>query len=509
MKNVLLALGLLAFTPPLLAQIPTNSYAVTSIGTAAQRNPSVLQLILPSGQMQQIRTLEAPDGATIFDGLGHNSSDPSSLFAMNAILATPLSAPNLYRIDRESGLTTVLGDIETPPAPFGSISTAFNFIAAGGDNSDYYIAGLAVSVRFELDFSVFPPVLRPVLSNPRFYVGELELNSPNPTNAIWRLADTSDPAAAAIINNYLTAINANPANPNLSGGPRDWVFVRENGAPTLKSYLGVEGQLLTVSNIRSAPVVRVTTPAVPLPVSAELGAMFSGENNTLYAINTDGGPNAGEIYQIDATTGNYLNVTLNSGVGLFRGDATTILPNRPLPVTLTSFEARAERASVALRWATATEEGTDNFRVERSTDNGQTWAAIGSVKAKNAPQGRTYSFVDDAPQTGLNYYRLAILDFDGSLAFSPVRSVDFRAAQQTISVYPNPAQDYFAVELPQLAAPGSTLQVHNSLGQQIWTQRLEGQRTVRVNTQSWAAGVYHLKVSTNGRSEAQKLVIQP
>jgi hypothetical protein len=147
--------------------------------------------------------------------------------------------------------------------------------------------------------------------------------------------------------------------------------------------------------------------------------------------------------------------------------------------------------------------------VERSIDNGQTWTAIGSVKATNAPQGRTYSFVDEAPRTGLNYYRLAIVDFDTSIAFSPVRSVDFQPAQQAISVYPNPAQDHFAIELPQLAAPGSTLQVHNSLGQQVWTQRLEGQRTVRVNTQNWAAGVYHVKVSTNGRSEMQKLVIQP
>ncbi|MBC6607527.1 T9SS type A sorting domain-containing protein [Hymenobacter sp. BT188] len=509
MKNVLLALGLLAFTPPLLAQIPTNSYAVTSIGLAAQRNPSVLQLILPSGQMQQIRTLAAADGATIFDGLGYNSSDPSSLFAMNAILATPLSAPSLYRIDLESGLTVPLGDIDTPPAPFGSLSTAFNFIGAGGDNSDYFIAGLVVDARLEIDFSVFPPVVRTRLSNPRFYVGQLNLNSPNPTNAVWRRADTSDPAAAAIINSYLAAINANPTNPNLTGGPRDWVFVREDGVPTLKSYLGVEGQLLTVSNVRTSPVVRVTTPTVPLPVSAELGAMFAGENNTLYAINTDGGPNAGEMYQLDALTGNYLGVRLNTGVGLFRGDATSFVPRPPLPVTLTNFEARAQRASVSLRWATATEEGTDNFRVERSTDNGQTWVAIGSVKAANAPRGRTYSFVDEAPQTGLNYYRLAIVDLDGSIAFSPVKSVDFQPAQQAISVYPNPAQDHFAVELPQLAAPGSTLQVHNSLGQQIWTQCLEGQRTVRVNTQTWAAGVYHVKVSTNGRSETQKLVIQP
>jgi hypothetical protein len=162
-----------------------------------------------------------------------------------------------------------------------------------------------------------------------------------------------------------------------------------------------------------------------------------------------------------------------------------------------------------LRWATATEEGTDRFRVERSTDNGKTWTSLGEVKAANAPQGRRYSFVDQAPQDGLNYYRLVIIDFDASVAYSPVKSVDFQAIPGEISLYPNPAHDQFTVELPQLGSPGSTLQVINSLGQQVWTQPLASQRTLHINTQNWAAGMYQVRISTNGRVQTQKLVIQP
>lgn len=509
MKNILLTLVLLVLSPQMLAQISGNSFVVSSRGPAAQRNPSQIHRVLPDGSLQLIGPLVANNGVNIFDALGFNSANPTRLFAMNAILPTPLSNPNLYQIDLESGLTVSLGSISPPPSGLTSIGVVINFIGTGGDEANYFLAGLVLDVRPVI--TIFPPSVGIQVSNPRLYVGEIKFNSGNLTDPQWRQADTSDPATAAIINGYVTSINNNPSNPaaGIAGGPRDWVFVRENGLPTLKSYLGVEGQFMTVTNITTSPVVRVTTPAVPLPVRAELGAMFSDTNNMLYAINTDGGPNAGQIYQVDPATGNYLNLTLNTGIGLFRGDATTILPSRPLPVTLTSFEARPERATVSLRWATATEVGTDNFRVERSTDNGQNWTAIGSVKAANAPRGRQYSFLDEAPQTGLNYYRLAIVDFDSSIAFSPVRSVDFQPAQQAISVYPNPAQDHFAVELPQLAAPGSTLQVHNSLGQQIWMQRLEGQRTVRVNTQNWATGVYHVKVWTNGRSETQKLVIRP
>ncbi len=107
MKNILLTLSLLALMPRLLAQIPATSFAITSAGLAADRNPTQLQRILPDGRLQLIGPVAASDGATIFDALGHNSADPNRLFAMNATLATPFSSPNLYQIDLESGLTTV------------------------------------------------------------------------------------------------------------------------------------------------------------------------------------------------------------------------------------------------------------------------------------------------------------------------------------------------------------------------------------------------------------------
>jgi hypothetical protein len=509
MKNILLTLVLLALAPQLLAQVSGNSFVVSSSGPAAQRNPSILNRVLSDGRLEPIGPVVADNGVNIFDALGFNSANPTRLFAMNAILPTPLSNPNLYQIDLESGLTVSLGSISPPPSGLTSIGVVINFIGTGGDEANYFLAGLVLDVRPVI--TIFPPSVGIRVSNPRLYIGEIKFNSGNLTEPQWRQADISDPATAAIINGYVTSINNNPSNPaaGITGGPRDWVFVRENGSPTLKSYLGVEGQFLTVSNITTSPVIRVTTPAVPLPVRAELGAMFSDNNNLLYAINTDGGPNAGQIYQIDPTTGNYLNLTLNTGLGLFRGDATTILPSRPLPVTLTSFVARLERARVSLRWTTATEAGTDRFRVERSVDDAQTWVPLGEVKAANAQQGQSYSFVDEGPSVGMNYYRLAIVDFDGTLAYSPVQAADFQPTEGAISLYPNPATEQFTVALPQAATAGSSLQVLNSLGQQVWTQPLAGLRTVRVDTKAWATGVYYVKVVAHGRTVTQKVVVQP
>ena len=44
-----------------------------------------------------------------------------------------------------------------------------------------------------------------------------------------------------------------------------------------------------------------------------------------------------------------------------------------------------------------------------------------------------YQFTDLAPDQGTNFYRLRMIDLDGSVAFSPVRSVTARPA---VSLYP-------------------------------------------------------------------------
>ncbi|WP_133273470.1 hypothetical protein [Hymenobacter radiodurans] len=79
------------------------------------------------------------------------------------------------------------------------------------------MAGLVVTIRPVI--TIFPPSVRFVVDNPRLYVGEINLNGADLTEPVWRRADISDPATAAIIENYVEAINDNITNPDLSGGP--------------------------------------------------------------------------------------------------------------------------------------------------------------------------------------------------------------------------------------------------------------------------------------------------
>ena len=77
-----------------------------------------------------------------------------------------------------------------------------------------------------------------------------------------------------------------------------------------------------------------------------------------------------------------------------------------LPVTLLSFEAKAEEDYVMVSWYTASEEEIDSFIVEKSTD-AKAFTEVGRVAATGAPETLTaYALVDKNPVLGVAYYRL-------------------------------------------------------------------------------------------------------
>ena len=95
-----------------------------------------------------------------------------------------------------------------------------------------------------------------------------------------------------------------------------------------------------------------------------------------------------------------------------------------LTVELLTFTARPEGGDVLLEWATATEQMTDRFEVQRLDANGD-FQLIGTVTATgNSSDRQDYSLVDTDPVNGRNDYRLRIVDVDGSETFSGIVSVE-------------------------------------------------------------------------------------
>jgi subtilisin-like proprotein convertase family protein len=190
----------------------------------------------------------------------------------------------------------------------------------------------------------------------------------------------------------------------------------------------------------------------------------------------------GQTYYLmfDGYAGDYCNFTAEAFTGVYTN----------LPVTLSSFTATAKNKTIITNWHTATELNTNHFNVQRSTD-GTSFTDIGTVKAVGSG-ANSYSFIDNKPTDGINYYRLQIVDKDGAVSYSKVVSCELSVVKP-IAVYPNPSRDNVTISGSHIAS----IQVMDNLGRIVKVVELKDATNPSLSVNGLPAGVYHLRVQTS------------
>lgn len=178
-----------------------------------------------------------------------------------------------------------------------------------------------------------------------------------------------------------------------------------------------------------------------------------------------------------------------------------IAPGQPLPVDLTSFSAKLNKTTSVLDWATANEVNFSHFIIQRST-NGSSFTDIGTVAGKQSTgsAGTSYTFSDNisAVQSTIVYYRLKMVDQDGSFKYSDIEIVrkSNDQDQASILVYPNPVISELRVTIPD-SWQGKTVSyvIYNGSGS-IVAQKLNNNagQTEIFNLSGAPAGLYIIKV---------------
>ncbi|MBB3697153.1 T9SS type A sorting domain-containing protein [Flammeovirga yaeyamensis] len=114
-----------------------------------------------------------------------------------------------------------------------------------------------------------------------------------------------------------------------------------------------------------------------------------------------------------------------------------------LPVEMIYINSEKRDNNILIKWATATEENSDYFGVERSFDKKQ-WEEISQVKSAGNSQVKIdYSFLDDkiGEVNQVVYHRLKQVDFDGNYSYYgpvAVKMGDQNASE--VTMYPNPVK---------------------------------------------------------------------
>lgn len=182
-----------------------------------------------------------------------------------------------------------------------------------------------------------------------------------------------------------------------------------------------------------------------------------------------------------------------------------------LPVELVRFTALFQKGQVELRWQTATELHNAGFDIERSGD-GRSWQTLDFIPGKNTTQIEThYTYADERPLPGLNYYRLRQIDLDGQFEYSGIVSVDVGGADNGIRLYPNPASGSVTLAFETAYFGAAVFYLYNAIGQPLKTEHLSlepGAFRTGIELDGLPAGVYLVEVRYGARRLQRRLVVQ-
>lgn len=175
-----------------------------------------------------------------------------------------------------------------------------------------------------------------------------------------------------------------------------------------------------------------------------------------------------------------------------------------LPVELMKFHGRSEGEVNVLEWATASEQNSSFFIVERSSDGGWFGPVAQIAAAGNSAALIEYRTIDPSPLHGMNYYRLRQVDVEGGEELSEVIMVQHVPAN-TIMAYHDHAQGSVVFDLGVGTTLPASLVIRDLAGRAV--RRLEAtERSSVIFTGSLAPGTYVLSLAVPGGGSVRFMV---
>ncbi len=317
-----------------------------------------------------------------------------------------------------------------------------------------------------------------------------------PVGNLGKYAPISISAPASITDHFTasyTGSNPNTSYPTASLGTglnkvsssEYWTLNRTNGTSnvdvTLSFDVSRSGGINTLADLR---------------VAGWNGTQWVNQGNTATTGNT--GANANGTVKSNAALAVFGPFTLGSSSA-----------SNTLPVNLLFFTAQMQNGYVALQWNTANEINSSHFNTQRSID-GINFSTVGKVAAKG---DGGYAYNDDlssiTAQPSALFYRLQMVDKDGSVAYSTTLSVSFTTQSASLNIFPNPVKAVLTAQIFSAKAEKATLQIINMQGKVLQQKEMKlatGSNTITFNAAGLAKGTYVLKVKGNVVNEKRQFM---
>jgi hypothetical protein len=180
-----------------------------------------------------------------------------------------------------------------------------------------------------------------------------------------------------------------------------------------------------------------------------------------------------------------------------------------LPVNITRFQVSALNDQANLIWDTESEINISSYEVQRSTNTQGGFQTIGSIRA-NGRSSNSYQFEDKGLSKGMTYYyRLVIVETDGSKSYSAVRKIRINGVDLADIRFNNPTDGMLNLQFQNITGKIG-IKIINEAGQIVYKMNKENVNAgnLLINIQHIPDGIYWLQADHSGETLVKKLVKQ-
>ena len=176
--------------------------------------------------------------------------------------------------------------------------------------------------------------------------------------------------------------------------------------------------------------------------------------------------------------------------------------NQPivLPVELIRFQGSKQENAIFLNWEIGVADNFNRFEIERLTFEND-FEKIGEIEFLG--EGKHFQFIDNNPKSGLNYYRLKMIDNDDSFSLSNVVSVNWSDNDKSISINPNPFYDFIQLNLQE--EKEASIIIFTPHGQIVDSSTISSSEKT-IDTKSLPPGFYFIQINYGRERIIQKLM---
>lgn len=267
-------------------------------------------------------------------------------------------------------------------------------------------------------------------------------------------------------------------------------FITLNGTGANPGYFtGSDPEDQTVPGTLAGKTIAITT----LPSNGQLWYNGSQLSSTTTINNF-----SPSLMQFKATGAGYTSTTFSYAYVDKAGqqDPTpamyTLTWSIPLPLKLSGFTAKLINCnSVKVNWQVSDISSLDHSEIEKGY-NGMDYVVL----TRNVYQSSytDYSYIDHLVTPGKYYYRLRMVNEDGTFSYSDVIIISNDCADRQIAIYPNPVNDKCTITGIR---SGERIQLFSQDGSLHGTL-IADNTTVQVDLKRFPAGIYRFAVNSDG-----------